>query len=123
MNSSFAPFALRGTLAAGLIAVAQLAFAHAHPKQQTPAPDATVSAPHEVAIDFTEGLEPAFSTLVVVDAQGKQVNTGKSSVGANDKKHMSVALGDLKPGTYQVEWTALADDGHRTQGRYMFNVK
>jgi methionine-rich copper-binding protein CopC len=123
MNSPIAPIALRGALAAGLLAAAQCAFAHAHPKQQTPAPDATVSAPHEVAIDYTEGLEPAFSTLVVIDAQGKQVSTGKSTVDANDKKHMSVALGDLKPGTYQVEWTALADDGHRTQGRYMFNVK
>jgi copper resistance protein C len=123
MNSPIAPIALRGTVAAGLLAAAQCAFAHAHPKQQTPASDATVSAPHEVAIDYTEGLEPAFSTLVVIDAQGKQVSTGKSTVDANDKKRMSVALGDLKRGTYQVEWTALADDGHRTQGRYMFNVK
>jgi copper resistance protein C len=122
MNSSIANKLVRGTLAASLLAVAQFAFAHAHPKTQTPAPDATVSAPHEVVIDYTEGLEPSFSTLVVVDAQGKQVNSARSSVDANDKKHMSVALPVLKPGTYQVEWTAVADDGHRTQGHYMFNV-
>jgi methionine-rich copper-binding protein CopC len=122
MNSSFANKALRGALAASSIMVAQLAFAHAHPKAQTPAPDATVSMPHEVAIDYTEGLEPAFSTLVVIDAQGKQVNSAKSSVDTTDKKHMSVTLPELKPGAYQVEWTAVADDGHRTQGHYMFNV-
>jgi methionine-rich copper-binding protein CopC len=122
MNSSIANKLARGTLAASFLVAAQFAFAHAHPKTQTPAPDATVSAPHEVSIDYTEGLEPSFSKLVVVDAQGKQVNTAKSTVDATDKTRMSVALPDLKPGTYQVEWTAVADDGHRTQGHYMFNV-
>ena len=123
MNTSLANMIRRSGVAALLLATAQLAFAHAHPSQQTPAPDATVEAPHEVAIDFTEGLEPAFSTLTVIDAVGKQVNSAKSAVDANNKKHMSVALGDLKTGAYQVEWTAVADDGHRTQGHYLFNVK
>ena len=121
--SNIANMAKRGALAATLLVTAQLAVAHALPKQQSPTPDSTVEAPHEVAIDFSEGLEPAFSTLVVVDAAGKQVNSAKSAVDAGNKKHMSVALGDLKTGVYQVEWTAVADDGHRTQGRYLFNVK
>jgi len=123
MNTSLINMARHGGLGALLLATAQLALAHAHPTQQTPAPDATVEAPHEVTIDFTEGLEPAFSTLTVVDAAGKQVNSAKSAVDATNKKHMSVALGDLKTGAYQVKWTAVADDGHRTQGHYLFNVK
>ena len=123
MNTSLISMVRHGGLGALLLATAQLAVAHAHPTQQTPAPDATVEAPHEVAIDFTEDLEPAFSTLTVVNAAGKQVNSAKSAVDASNKKHMSVALGDLKAGTYQVEWTAVADDGHRTQGHYLFNVK
>jgi methionine-rich copper-binding protein CopC len=123
MNTSLATTVGNGGLSALLLATAQLAFAHAHPTQQTPAPDATVEAPHEVDLDFTEGLEPAFSTLIVIDAAGKQVNSAKSAVDVNNKKHMSVALGDLKAGTYQVEWTAVANDGHRTQGHYLFNVK
>jgi methionine-rich copper-binding protein CopC len=121
--ANIANMAKRGALAATLLITAQLAVAHALPKQQSPAPDSAVEAPHEVAIDFSDGLEPAFSTLVVVDAAGKQVNSAKSAVDAANKKHMSVALGDLKTGTYQVEWTAVADDGHRTQGHYLFNVK
>jgi copper resistance protein C len=115
--------ARRGALATALLVTAQMAIAHAMPKQQSPAPDATVEAPHEAAIDFSEGLEPSFSTLIVVDSAGKQVNSAKSTVDASNKKHMSVALGDLKAGTYQVEWTAVADDGHRTKGHYLFNVK
>lgn len=123
MNTSLINMVRQSGLGALLLATAQLAFAHAHPAQQTPAPDATVEAPHEVAIDFTEGLEPKFSTLTVIDAAGKQVNSAKSAVDPSNTKHMSVPLGDLKAGTYQVEWTAVADDGHRTQGHYLFNVK
>jgi methionine-rich copper-binding protein CopC len=120
MNSSIMK---RGALAASLFAVVQFAFAHAMPKQQNPAPNSTVAAPGEVAIEFGEALEPSFSKLVVVDAAGKQVNTAASTVDANDKKRMSVTLGVLSSGTYRVNWTAVADDGHRTQGHYNFKVK
>ena len=119
MNSSL----LRATLIMACVTSAQLAFAHARPEQQSPMPDATVDAPHEVSIDFSEGLEPAFSTLVVIDATGKHVETTKASVDPTNKKHMSVPLGNIAMGAYQVEWTAVAEDGHRTQGRYLFNVK
>lgn len=114
---------MRGALALAFIGSAQLALAHALPRVQNPGPGATVSAPHEVAIDFGEALEPTFSKLIVTDAKGTQVNTAKSSVDSNDKKHMSVALPDLSPGVYKVQWAAVAADGHRTQGHYNFTVK
>lgn len=113
----------RGALALAFLGSTQLALAHALPKLQQPGPGATVSAPHEVAIDFGEALEPTFSKLVVTNAQGTQVNTAKSAVGDSDRKHMSVALPDLAPGVYKVQWTAVAADGHRTQGHYNFTVK
>ncbi|SAK67557.1 copper resistance protein CopC [Caballeronia hypogeia] len=114
---------LRGVLALAFIGLAPLAVAHALPKLQQPGPGATVSAPHEVSIEFGEALEPTFSKLIVTNAQGTQVNTEKSIVDANDKKHMSVALPDLQAGVYKVQWTAVAADGHRTQGHYNFTVK
>jgi hypothetical protein len=104
--------------------LAQSAFAHAHPKQRTPAAGATVGADQkQVSIEFDDALEPAFSSLKVTDANGKSAITGKSSVDANDKKHMTVALDALKPGVYTVSWVAVAADGHRTQGHYTFTVK
>ncbi|WP_250509060.1 MULTISPECIES: copper homeostasis periplasmic binding protein CopC [unclassified Caballeronia] len=115
--------ALRGALACAFFASASFAFAHALPKLQQPGPGATVNAPHEVSIDFGEALEPTFSKLTVTNGQGKQVNTEKSVVDTKDKKHMSVALHDLQPGVYKVQWTAVAADGHRTQGNYNFTVK
>jgi len=115
--------ALRGALAFALATSTQLALAHALPKLQQPGPGATVSAPHEVSIEFGEALEPTFSSMLVTDAHGTQVNTAKSTVDSSDRKHMSVALGTLAPGVYKVQWTAVAADGHRTQGHYNFTVK
>ena len=115
---------LRACVTAAAFFLAQSAFAHAHPIQRTPGAGATVDVDQkEVSIEFDDTLEPAFSSLKVADAAGKSVTSGKSSVDANDKKHMTVALGALKPGVYTVSWVAVAADGHRTQGHYTFKVK
>ncbi|CAG9233950.1 Protein yobA [Burkholderia vietnamiensis] len=115
---------VRGALVVAGFVIAQAAHAHAHPKTLDPAADATLaSAPHEVAIDFSETLEPAFSSIVVTDSHGQSVADGKSAVDAGNRKRMHVALASLAAGTYTVAWVAVASDGHRTQGRYTFTVK
>ncbi|MGF6779386.1 copper homeostasis periplasmic binding protein CopC [Paraburkholderia sp. GAS334] len=114
----------RGALAALALLFAQVAHAHAFPKLQTPAAGATVdSAPHEVSIEFSEALEPAFSSITVTDSKGKPVADGKSAVDAGDPKRMKVTLANVTPGAYTVAWVAVASDGHRTQGHYTFTVK
>ncbi|MGT2472137.1 copper resistance CopC family protein [Paraburkholderia terrae] len=75
--------------------------------------DATVNGP----------LEPAFSSLTVTDASGKQVNTSKAVVDAQDHDAISLALPALQSGRYTVHWVAVASDGHRTHGDYSFEVK
>ncbi len=129
VSNSMKPSFLNSALARSLVAtltlgVAQLAHAHAHPIHQAPAAGSTVMASQkDVAIDFDDGLEPAFSSITVTDAQGKPVTSGKSIVDASNKKRMSVALNPLTPGDYSVAWVAVAKDGHRTQGHYTFIVK
>ena len=114
---------VRGLVAALTLGAAQLALAHAHPTHQVPAAGSAVStSANEVAIDYDNGIEPAFSSITVTDAAGKPVTDGKSKVGPNGK-HMSVALKPLTPGVYTVTWVAIATDGHRTQGHYTFTVK
>jgi methionine-rich copper-binding protein CopC len=118
------PTTARATFAALLIAGCQLAHAHAYPTHQAPGAGATVSASQkDVAIDFDDGLEPAFSSIAVTDAQGHGVTSAKSVVDPSNRKHMSVALNPLTPGVYTVSWVAVAADGHRTQGHYAFTVK
>ena len=114
----------RAAVAALLIAGCQLAHAHAYPTHQAPGAGSTVppSLKH-VAIDFDDGLEPAFSSITVSDAQGSAVTSGKAVVDPSNKKHMSVALNPLTPGVHTVSWVAVAADGHRTQGHYTFTVK
>ncbi|MEQ5842248.1 copper resistance protein CopC [Paraburkholderia acidicola] len=114
----------RGFAAALLLSAAQLAHAHAYPTHQVPGAGATVSSTQkDVAIDFDDGLEPAFSSITVTDAQGKAVTSGKATVDPSNQKHMLVGLNALTPGVYTVAWVAVAADGHRTQGHYAFTVK
>jgi copper resistance protein C len=119
---------LRVPLAHALVAAATLcamhdALAHAHPQHLTPAANASVPVTtQEVAIEFDEGLEPAFSSITVTAADGKPATRDKSVVSASDDKHMSVELAPLTPGVYTVSWVAIARDGHRTEGRYNFDA-
>jgi methionine-rich copper-binding protein CopC len=114
----------RAAVAALFIAACPLAHAHAYPTHQAPSAGATApTSQKEVAIEFDDGLEPAFSSITVTDAQGKSVTSGKAQVDPSNRKHMSVGVNPLTPGVYTVSWIAVADDGHRTQGHYTFTVK
>ncbi|WP_250475372.1 copper resistance protein CopC [Caballeronia sp. GAFFF1] len=108
--------------AVGLM-VSAAACAHVFPQKQEPGAGATVAAPPRIRIVFDGPLEPAFSTLTVTDASGKQVNTEKSKVDAQQPSIATLALPALPAGRYTVHWAAVADDGHRTHGDYSFEVK
>ncbi|WJF90745.1 copper homeostasis periplasmic binding protein CopC [Paraburkholderia bonniea] len=108
---------------AALCVVTSVALAHAKPLVRDPAPDAEVSAPSQVTIQFSEPLEAAFSKITLSDATGKAAATGASHIDAADKKTLHLALQPLAPGRYTVRWIAVAVDGHRTQGDYGFIVK
>jgi methionine-rich copper-binding protein CopC len=101
-------------------AASTAAQAHAFLDHASPLVGSTVpTAPHEVALTFTQNLEPAFSTVEVVDGSGARVDQGKAQVGANT---MRVGLKTLAPGTYRVRWHALSVDTHTTEGSFTFHV-
>ncbi len=109
-------------LAAGLVLWAAHASAHAFLKTASPAVGSTVSQPpSQVVINFTEGVEPLFSTITVQNAQGTPVETGKPHLASGDT-HLAVDLKPLPPGTYTVVWHATATDTHKTQGTFQFTV-
>ncbi|MEI6001163.1 copper homeostasis periplasmic binding protein CopC [Paraburkholderia bengalensis] len=115
---------LRWLAASGVsLAVASNALAHANPTLREPAPNAEVAAPASVTIRFSEPLEPAFSKIALVGADGKQAASTASTVDAADHNTMHLALSTLAPGRYTVQWAAVAEDGHRTKGSYAFTVK
>jgi methionine-rich copper-binding protein CopC len=101
-------------------AASTAAQAHAFLDHASPLVGSTVpTAPHEVALTFTQNLEPAFSTVEVVDSSGTRVDQGKAQVSANT---MSIGLKTLGPGTYKVHWHALSVDTHTTEGSFSFHV-
>ena len=99
------------------------AFAHAHLVLATPAEGATVkSAPNEVTLKFNEKLEPAFSSAVIRDSAGKQVDKADAQVDKADRTVVRVSVPPLNPGVYTVEWRAMSSDTHKINGNFTFRV-
>ena len=99
------------------------AFAHAHLVKATPAAGGTVpAAPSEVTLRFSEKLEPKFSSVVVRDSAGKQVDKGDAAVDKADRMVIRVLLPPLEPGVYKVEWKAVSADTHKINGDFTFKV-
>jgi methionine-rich copper-binding protein CopC len=97
------------------------ACAHAYPAVAVPSNGATLKeAPREVRIQFTEGVELAFSQITVKGANGEVVSQGKVRKLADDT--LAIDLKPLGPGTYTVEWQVLSLDTHVTDGVFRFTV-
>jgi hypothetical protein len=109
------------TIVAGSI-FATAAWAHAFLDHAVPAVGATVAAPKEVAIWFTEQIEPAFSAIEVTDEAGNRVDQGGTHRDAGNPSLLHVAVGQLKPGSYKVRWHVVSVDTHRTSGDFSFTV-
>jgi methionine-rich copper-binding protein CopC len=109
------------SFAVGLSATAALA--HAHLEKQTPAAGSKGSAPTEIRLKFSEGLELKFSTIALTSSSGASQATGNSTLDPADNSVLIAAVpGGLKPGVYTVSWRAVSVDTHKTQGSYNFTV-
>ena len=100
------------------------ALAHAHLVRATPAVGGTVQVPlSEVTLRFNERLEGKFSSVVVRDSTGKQVDKGDGAVDRNDRTLMRVQLQQpMAPGVYKVEWKVMSADTHKVDGNFTFKV-
>lgn len=107
--------------------------AFAHPKlvSSTPVAAATVSAPRQVSLTFSETLLPALSGAEVVmtgmpgmkDHPPMKINGARTSVGA-DGKTLQITFGrPLGVGSYAVNWHAVSGDTHRVTGSVTFTVR
>ena len=109
--------------AALVVSGAVAAFAHAHLVRATPAEGGTVkSAPNEVTLKFNERLEPSFSSAIIRDSAGKQVDKADAHVDKADRTVVRVSVPPLEPGVYTVEWRAMSSDTHKINGNFTFRV-
>ena len=105
-------------------AMTPAAMAHAHLQQQTPAADSAVAAPQALTLNFSEGIEPNFSGVVVTDARQRAIKTGAAKRDEKDNARLIVPLEQpLTAGDYRVDWHVVSVDGHKTKGSYRFSVK
>src|SRR5574337_458962 len=100
------------------------AFAHAQLKKSSPAAGATVAPPSEIRLEFSEGVEPIFSGVILKSTNGASEPLGRPKADPGDDKALIATISrPLSPGRYSVRWHAVSADTHRTQGTFEFTVK
>jgi methionine-rich copper-binding protein CopC len=97
--------------------------AHAHLDHAVPAVASTVRiAPDKIELSFNEAVEPAFSSVEVIDQAGGHIELGKLMPGLDDTKTLRIAIKMTEPGVYWVLWQVLSVDTHRSTGNFTFTL-
>ena len=97
--------------------------AHAFLKDAIPGVGSRVqTSPNEVRIRFTENVEPAFSSIQVFNAFGKEVDKRDVHLDRTDHVLLHVSLPSLEAGIYKVVWRVVSVDTHVTSGNFTFRV-
>jgi methionine-rich copper-binding protein CopC len=112
--------------AAALVALVALAapspaLAHANMTASKPADGSTVAAGLS-AIELTFS-KPLRLTVVHVRNASKHDVALKSALPAAFGPAVKLSTEALTPGSYEVTWTAVAEDGHLMKGAFAFSVK
>jgi methionine-rich copper-binding protein CopC len=111
------------TAALALLLATQAA-AHTELERAVPAAGSTVAvSPARLSLWFSQRLEPAFSTVQVLDPEGRQIDKGDSQVDSADPREIHVSLPGLNAGTYHVLWRVLSTDSHVNEGDFTFDVR
>ncbi|HST04670.1 MAG TPA: copper resistance protein CopC, partial [Chloroflexia bacterium] len=122
---------IRNILAACLLA-ASLAFmltghasAHSLLVSSDPASGAKLAtAPSSVQMTFSEGVEPAFSSFIVIDRTRAHFEVGTPAIDRVGGVVTVPLQANLAPGDYVVQWKVVSVvDGHLTKGSFAFNVQ
>lgn len=122
------PLRLRIAIA-GLALFASTA-ALAHPKlvSTTPASQATVAAPANISLTFSETLLPVSGAeLTMTKMPGMTMPPmkmqAKAAPSADAKTLVITPARPLPVGTYRVDWHVVSTDTHAVKGTFEFTVK
>jgi copper transport protein len=118
---------LAGVLAAAAVAALAAAPASAwgHASLLQTSPVASRVAPHavgNVALTFSETVEPRFAVISVTDAKGRQRADGPATRSLADPRTLVRPVTRLRPGWYLVYWRVISADGHPVRGAFTFAV-
>ena len=106
-----------------LVAASARLKAHAFLRNADPGVGSTIqTSPSEVRIRFTENIEPAVSSIQVLNASGKEVDKHDLHLDRFDHALLHISLPQLRAGTYKVVWRVVSVDTHVTNGNFTFRV-
>jgi copper transport protein len=120
----------RGRRRVALVAVAvaalvtpAAAWAHAALLRTSPSASVVVNTPPaQVALTYSEAVEPRFAIVSVTDAGGRQQISGRPHRSALNPNVLEVPLERLSQGWYLVFWRVISVDGHPVRGAFTFAV-
>jgi copper transport protein len=101
------------------------ALAHASLLRSEPAQGSVLAAPpEEIVLEFTEALDPGFTTVELRDINSAVVVPGPGKIDADNDLILRLAIPtDLPDGTYVAVWRARSlVDGHVTVGSVGFSI-
>lgn len=97
---------------------------HLRLERAEPAADATVEAPREIRLWFSEqpGIRATSVRLSTEDQRALEL--GSPTLDGENPKLVRVAVvGELGPGVYSVSWRTTSADGHVVRGDFKFTVE
>ena len=114
---------IRTLVALALLGAVSTAAAHGVLQRTEPRGGSTLKGPPaQVRLEFTGAIEPAYSRVQVLDAEGRRVDLGDSRVDPENRALLRVSLPTLPPGRYKVAWRVLSVDSHVTEGDFTFRI-
>lgn len=114
-----------GALVAVLAVLVAPARADAHAELVSTEPafsEQLATAPDEVVLHFTEGVDLSDDALEVLDANANRIDVGEPEHPGGDRTAVSVSLPDLDDGAYVVAWRVVSSDSHPIGGAFTFRV-
>ena len=116
----------RALLTAALAALALPASSWAHAALLKTSPSASVTlnaAPKQVALTYSEAVEPRFAIVSVTDAAGTQESAARPARSTGNPDELDVPLAPhLRQGWYLVFWRVISEDGHPVRGAFTFAI-
>ncbi len=91
--------------------------------KSTPEADATVEAPTEIRLWFTQEPQEGSTSIRLVEAEDAGVHVMDAAQDPDDATSFHAAIhGTLPPGTYTVSWRGMGQDGHVVRDSFQFSV-
>jgi copper transport protein len=112
-------------VAVTVAALAAPATAWAHAALLKTSPEASIvlnAPPDQVALTYSEAVEPRFAIVSVTDADGHQQTDGRPQRSSTNANVLVTPVHRVPEGWYLVYWRVISEDGHPVRGAFTFAV-